>query len=116
MRPASEMSRDSTSIPVPRRKARTIGRNEYVARAGASSVRVHWMVEVSFFMGVLVLNLLKSRDYGPWAGIPAAIPGEGKSRLWHQDALDANAPGRPCLMGQVFEMRGKRRFPLSGRV
>ena len=40
MRPASEMSRVSTAMPDERVNAYTIGSNEYVASAGASSVRV----------------------------------------------------------------------------
>jgi hypothetical protein len=40
MRPASEMSRVSTSTPAVEAKACTTGRNEYVASIGASSVRV----------------------------------------------------------------------------
>jgi hypothetical protein len=40
MRPASEMSRVSTLTPAARVNASTIGSNEYVARAGASSVLV----------------------------------------------------------------------------
>ena len=38
MRPASEMSRDSTSTPAFPANALTMGRNECVASAGASSV------------------------------------------------------------------------------
>ena len=40
IRPASEMSRVSTSTPALAAYAETIGRNEYVARSGASSVWV----------------------------------------------------------------------------
>ena len=40
MRPASEMSRVSTSTPAWRAKAETIGSSEAVASAGASSVCV----------------------------------------------------------------------------
>ena len=40
MRPASEMSRSSTSTPALAANASMIGRNEWVARAGASSVYV----------------------------------------------------------------------------
>ena len=40
MRPASEMSRVSTDTPAAEVKACTIGRNEWVASAGASSVSV----------------------------------------------------------------------------
>ncbi len=40
MRPASEMSRVSTSTPAVEANASMIGRNEYVASRGASSVRV----------------------------------------------------------------------------
>ena len=40
MRPASEMSRVSTSTPAVEAKACTTGRKEYVASIGASSVRV----------------------------------------------------------------------------
>ena len=40
MRPASEMSRLSTSTPAAAPKAEMIGRKETVARAGASSVWV----------------------------------------------------------------------------
>jgi hypothetical protein len=40
MRPASEMSRVSTSTPAVEAKASTIGKNEYVASIGASSVWV----------------------------------------------------------------------------
>ncbi len=40
MRPASEMSRVSTATPACEAYAWTTGRNEYVARAGASSVCV----------------------------------------------------------------------------
>ena len=39
-RPASEMSRSSTGTPVAPAKARITGRNDSVARAGASSVQV----------------------------------------------------------------------------
>ena len=46
MRPASEMSRVSTETPVPFVKARTMGSNDRVASAGASSVHVHMMVDV----------------------------------------------------------------------
>ena len=41
MRPASEMSRVSTSTPAVRANASTIGLSEYVASSGASSVRVY---------------------------------------------------------------------------
>ncbi len=40
MRPAREMSRLSTATPAVEAYASTTGRNEYVARAGASSVCV----------------------------------------------------------------------------
>ena len=40
MRPASEMSRVSTAMPIGPAKALMTGRKEYVARAGASSVWV----------------------------------------------------------------------------
>lgn len=40
IRPASEMSRLSTATPAVEAYASTTGRNEYVARAGASSVCV----------------------------------------------------------------------------
>ena len=40
IRPASEMSRDSTATPPCAANARRMGRNEYVASAGASSVWV----------------------------------------------------------------------------
>ena len=40
IRPASEMSRVSTSTPAAAANASMTGRNEYVARSGASSVRV----------------------------------------------------------------------------
>ena len=40
MRPASEMSRDSTGTPAIPAYAWMIGRNEYVASSGASSVCV----------------------------------------------------------------------------
>ena len=40
IRPASEMSRVCTSTPAVAAYARTIGRKEYVASSGASSVRV----------------------------------------------------------------------------
>ncbi len=40
MRPASEMSRVSTVTPAVAANAWTMGRNEYVASAGASSVWV----------------------------------------------------------------------------
>ena len=40
MRPASEMSRVSTSTPAEEAKACTTGRKEYVASIGASSVSV----------------------------------------------------------------------------
>ena len=44
MRPAREMSRVSTSTPVPRANARTIGSRAAVASAGASSIFVQMMV------------------------------------------------------------------------
>ena len=40
IRPASEMSRDSTLTPAGAVNAWMIGRKEYVASSGASSVRV----------------------------------------------------------------------------
>ena len=40
MRPASEMSRSSTSTPAGAAKASMIGSNDWVASAGASSVCV----------------------------------------------------------------------------
>ena len=46
MRPASEMSRVSTSTPVPLANARTMGSRAWVARAGASSIFVQMMVAV----------------------------------------------------------------------
>ena len=52
MRPASEMSRVSTAMPEPFVNARTMGRNESVASAGASSVHVHMIVD-----GLVVMNL-----------------------------------------------------------
>ena len=40
IRPDSEISDEVTPIPATPAKARTTGNNEYVARAGASSVKV----------------------------------------------------------------------------
>ena len=49
-RPASEMSRVSTSMPATRVKVRTTGSSDRVARAGASSVSVQMIVEGSSLM------------------------------------------------------------------
>ncbi len=61
MRPASEISRVSTMTPVPLVNARTIGRNEYVARAGASSICVQMIVD-GF---VLMLSLQRPGHFCP---------------------------------------------------
>src|SRR3990172_1457757 len=50
MRPASEMYRVSTDTPVPFVKARTMGSNDRVASAGASSVQVHMIDDVLVFI------------------------------------------------------------------
>jgi hypothetical protein len=59
MRAANEMSFVSIAIPAGFTNALTIGRNEYVANAGASSVKVY--VILDDIIGWVILNNVASK-------------------------------------------------------